>query len=119
MKSAWLSLFASMGTLLCCALPALLVTLGMGATMASLVTTFPQMIWLSQYKGPLFAISGILIALSAYGQYRGRKLPCPIDSTQAQACSKSRYWSLIILWVSGIFWLVGAFFAFVAPSLLG
>lgn len=36
-----LSLFTSVGTLLCCALPALLVTLGAGAVFASLVKQCP------------------------------------------------------------------------------
>ncbi len=32
----WLTLFASTGTLICCALPILFVTLGLGATVAAL-----------------------------------------------------------------------------------
>ena len=115
----WLSLFASTGTLLCCALPALLVTLGMGATLASLVTAFPQLIWISQYKGLVFSTSAVLMALAAYGHYRARNLPCPLDEQQARACSRSRRWSLIILALSGFLWLVGAFFAFAAPRFLG
>jgi len=39
-----LTLFGSLGTLLCCALPALLVSLGAGAVMASLVTNVPQLV---------------------------------------------------------------------------
>jgi hypothetical protein len=35
--TAWLSLAASGGTLVCCALPALLVSLGLGAALAGLV----------------------------------------------------------------------------------
>lgn len=35
----YLSLFTSLGTLLCCALPSLLVALGLGATVASVVLT--------------------------------------------------------------------------------
>ena len=45
-----LSLFASAGTLVCCALPALFVTLGAGAALAGLVGEFPQLVWLSTYK---------------------------------------------------------------------
>ena len=44
-----LSLFTSVGTLLCCALPALLVTLGMGAALAGFVQRHR---WLWTRQGP-------------------------------------------------------------------
>ena len=45
-----LGLFTSLGTLLCCALPALLVTLSMGATLVGLVSYIPFLITLSEHK---------------------------------------------------------------------
>ena len=39
---ACLSLFTSTGTLICCALPALLVSIGAGAVMAGLIEAVPQ-----------------------------------------------------------------------------
>ncbi|MBC87002.1 MAG: hypothetical protein CL677_07460 [Bdellovibrionaceae bacterium] len=116
--SAWLSLFASTGTLLCCALPSLFVVLGMGATMAGLVSAVPQLVWISQYKAWVFAISGILISLAAFMHYRSRNEPCPIDPERARACASARKWSFAILTLSGSLWGVGAFFAFVAPLVL-
>ena len=113
--SAWFSLFASTGTLLCCALPSLLVALGMGATMAGLVTAVPQLVWISQYKVWVFSLSGVLIALAGWMQYRARFEPCPIDPELAKACDQSRKWSGIILIVSASLWSIGAFFAFIAP----
>jgi len=116
--AAWLSLFASTGTLLCCALPSLLVALGLGATMAGLVTAVPQLVWVSQYKGYVFAGSGLMLSLAAYMQYRARNAPCPIDAKQAAACATSRRWSKYILIFSIVIWATGAFFAFLAPLLL-
>ncbi len=116
--SAYFSLFASTGTLFCCALPSLLVALGMGATMAGLVSTVPQIIWLSQYKVLVFTISGSLIALSALVQYRTRNDPCSIDIKQAEACARARKISVWSLSISAGIWLLGAFFAFVAPYVL-
>lgn len=115
--ASWLSLFASTGTLFCCALPSLLVALGMGAAMAGLVSTFPQLIWLSQYKAWVFTISGGMIALSFYLQWRSRNEPCPIDPGLAKVCKKARKWSQAILVFSAILWIVGFFFAFLAPRL--
>ena len=116
--SAWVSLFASTGTLFCCALPSLLVAIGMGATMAGLVTAVPQIVWLSQYKAFVFALSGGLLSFAAYMQYRARFEPCPIDPDLARACDSARVWSLRILVVSILIWMIGAFFAFVAPLIL-
>ena len=48
-RMTWLALFTTMGTLVFCALPITLVTLGMGATMASLVSNVPFLVTLSQY----------------------------------------------------------------------
>lgn len=111
----WLSLFASTGTLFCCALPSLLVAIGMGATMAGLVSAVPQLVWLSQYKALVFTLSGALTALAALLTYKNRNAPCPIDPIQAAACAKSRKWSIWVLSLSCSLWIIGAFFAFLAP----
>ncbi|MDX2235864.1 MAG: hypothetical protein NW200_15295, partial [Hyphomonadaceae bacterium] len=65
-----LALFGSTATLVCCALPALFVTLGMGAAVAGLVTAVPQITWLSANKPLVFGASGALIALSAALHWR-------------------------------------------------
>jgi len=46
----FLTLFTSASTLICCALPALLVAIGAGSVMAGLVSNVPQLIWLSKHK---------------------------------------------------------------------
>lgn len=116
--SVWFSLFASTGTLFCCALPSLLVVLGMGATMAGLVTTVPQIVWLSQHKAWIFLGSAIMLSAAGYLQYRAQYEPCPIDPVKATACMTSRKWSLRILIFSVIVWSIGAFFAFIAPKIM-
>ena len=111
--SPWLSLFASSGTLVCCALPSLFVALGMGATLAGFISAFPQLIWLSKYKVLVFSLSGFLILFSLFLQYKARNQPCPVDEAQARACTTSRKWSLWISIFSAVVWMVGDFFAFV------
>lgn len=44
---SYLALFTSLGTLLCCALPSLLVLLGMGATAASFLAALPWLVTLA------------------------------------------------------------------------
>ncbi len=112
-----LSLLGSLGTLVCCVLPAVFVSLGAGATLASLLSAFPQLIFLSEHKIWVFAISGALIAFSALYQYTQRNAPCPIDPIQAKACTSLRTMNRILLIISAIIWLVGFFFAFMAAKL--
>ena len=114
---SFLSLFTSGGTLICCALPALLVSLGAGAALAGLVTTFPQIVWLSEHKVPLFIIAGIMLAGGGFMQWRARSLPCPADAVLAAACMRARKWSAGIYWFSVVMFATGFFFAFIAPRL--
>ena len=113
-----LSLFASGGTLVCCALPALLVTFGMGAVMAGLASNYPQLIWLSQHKIEVFGFSAIMITIAGIMQYRARNLPCPTDVQKARACTKLRRISLAIYLFSVLCFVIGFFFAFIAPLVL-
>lgn len=117
-SSATIALLASTSTLLCCALPALLVSIGAGATLASLVGAVPQLVWLSEHKVPLFAASAATLALAGALQWRARSLPCPVDPVRAGACARARRTSLWIWGVSVALWAVGGAFAFVLPALL-
>ncbi len=113
-----LSLFTSVGTLLCCALPALLVTIGMGAAMAGLVSTAPWITALSDYKPIVFAVSGVMLALAAFMQWRARNAPCPIDPAKARACNRLRKFSWGVIIFSVIIYVIGFFFAFLAKYFL-
>jgi len=110
----FVSLFTSFGTLVCCALPALLVTLGLGATLAGLVATAPWLVALSKYKIWTFSIAGLLLLLSGYAQHKSKKLPCPADPKQAKLCTRLRKVNLCIYWSSLAIYLTGFFFAFIA-----
>ena len=109
-----LTLFSSLGTLLCCALPALLVSFGAGAVMASLVSALPQLVWLSEHKVPLFIFAGLMLASSAINSYRNRNAPCPTDPVEMKSCLRLRHWSLVVLCLSLFIYAIGFFFAFVA-----
>ncbi len=64
------ALAASVGTLVCCALPSLLVFLGLGATVASLVASLPWLVGLSRHKAWVFLAAGILIGTSWWYLHR-------------------------------------------------
>ena len=114
-KANILSLFTSGSTLICCALPATLVAIGSAATLASLVSNFPQLIWISEHKGLVFGLAGAMLAMAGYLQWQARNAPCPADAALAAVCAKTRQNALRIYWLSVGIFAVGAFFAFVAP----
>ncbi|HSV45392.1 MAG TPA: hypothetical protein VLJ58_06335, partial [Ramlibacter sp.] len=69
------TLLASSGTLVCCALPALLVALGAGAALSALVAAVPQLVWLSEHKEALFAFAGLMLAAGGALQWANRHAP--------------------------------------------
>lgn len=112
-----LTLFSSFGTLLCCALPALLVSIGAGAAMAGIVGAMPQLVWISEHKIPLFVFAGFMLALSGISSYRNRNAPCPANPEQVKSCLRLRRWSRRIFYLSSLIYAIGFFFAFLASHL--
>lgn len=108
------ALLGSLGTLLCCALPALLVSLGAGAVLATLVTSVPQLVWISEHKVVVFAFAGLMLAISAVTTYMNRRLPCPADPAQAKSCRRVRRFSASVFFATLVLYAVGFYFAFVA-----
>ena len=121
-RSSWwssvASLFASSSTLICCALPALLVALGAGAALSSLVSVFPQLVWLSEHKVGLFVFAGAMLALSGLLQWNARSAPCPVDPALRNACLRTRKTSFWVYLFSVALYAVGGWFAFIAPLLM-
>ena len=77
------SLLASSATLLCCVLPAVMVSMGAGAAVVGLVSAFPQLVWLSEHKAGVFSIAAILLVASGVLILKARSLPCPADPAAA------------------------------------
>jgi hypothetical protein len=113
-----LALFSSLGTLICCALPALLVSLGAGAAVIGLVSTFPHLVWLSEHKVGLFIFAGIMLIVSGVMRYLTRNAPCPVDPMQAKSCLRLRRMSSGIFYFSLFMYATGFYFAFVAQYLV-
>ena len=117
---SYFSLFTSVGTLLCCALPSLLVLAGLGASVASTLSAVPWLVALSRHKQWTFAISGALIALSFVNMYylapRWRAKACAPESPAA--CQEASRVSRVLLWLSAVVYCAGIFVAYVLGPLL-
>jgi mercuric ion transport protein len=117
----YFSLFSSFGTLICCALPSVLVLLGMGTVVASLLSAVPWLVDLSRHKIWTFSISGTLIAASFVMTYvvaprlRSGDICGANDPTTCGEVSKI---SRIVLWGSALIWSGGFFVAYLLGPIL-
>jgi mercuric ion transport protein len=118
----YLSLFTSFGTLLCCALPSLLVLLGLGATVASFLSALPFLVTLSQHKVWVFGISGVLIVFSFLNLYflapRLQRTNQTCAPGEESACIETSRLSKIVLWFAALIYAIGFFVAFVLGPIL-
>jgi len=110
---AWLALFSSSTTLICCAIPILLVSLGLGAVSASLFANFPFLVTLAEYKAWMFTASGAVMAVTAWLLFRSNRL-CPADPDLATQCESAHRWSRRFFWVAAAIWLIGFAAAYLA-----
>ena len=110
----FLSLFGSLGTLFCCALPVLLVSLGLGFVFAGLSALFPQITILSEHKNLIFILAGLLLAASFFSMEKSKTLECPIDD-KGSVCKSVKpkvFWIFIL---SCSIYILGFLFAYLIP----
>ena len=117
-KINFFSLFASSGTITCCALPSLLVAVGAVASLSSFLGAFPEIILISQYKEYVFLFAFISIIFAGIVQWKARNLPCPTNQKLAEQCKRSRKLSFYIYLFSVILLSTGFIFTFILPMLL-
>ena len=120
---SYLSLFTSLGTLLCCALPSLLVLLGLGATVASFLSAAPWLVTLARHKVWTFTVAGVLIAGNFVYVYwlaprlKARGKACSIEDGPT-ACDTATRVSRYALWIAAGIYAVGFFTAYLLGQIL-
>jgi len=119
---SYLSLFTSLGTLLCCALPSLLVLFGLGATVATALAQAPWLVSMSHHKRWVFIVAGALISSNFVYLYavapklQSRSGAC--DPNDPAACQAASRISRIVLWCSAALYLIGCFAAYILGPIL-
>ena len=118
----YLGLFTSVGTLLCCALPSLFVLLGLGTTVASVLSSTPWLVSLSHHKNWIFSVSAAMIGANFYYLYQvapsllvERGVCSPEDPG---ACARATRVSRVVLWVSAGLLTIGFATAYMLPAIL-
>ncbi|PCK07301.1 MAG: hypothetical protein COA42_15015 [Alteromonadaceae bacterium] len=110
-----LLLFSSIPTLLCCAIPILFVSLGMGSVVASLYGEyFPFLRWFGLHENWTFGITAFILICAGGVLFRCNKV-CPSDSGLAQACASVQCWNVRFFWAAVVLWCIGAYTAFMLP----
>ena len=105
------TLFFTSGTLLCCALPILLVSLGLGAGVAYTTHALPWLVTLSRHKLWIFLIAGAWLVFTAWTIYRPGRA-CPTDPELARLCARADRLNRIVLWTAVGVYTVGFFMAY-------
>ena len=117
----YFSLFSSFSTLICCALPSVLVLLGMGTVVASVLSAAPWLVSFSRHKSWTFSIAGALIACSFVMTYaiaprlRGGER---CDADDPNTCMEVSKMSRVILWCSALIYAGGFFVAYLLGQIL-
>ncbi len=121
----YFSLFSSFSTLICCALPSVLVLLGMGTAVASLLSAAPWLVSFSRHKAWTFGVAGTLIAASFFVTYfvapfmrRGLREGEVCAADDPTTCGEVSRLSRVLLWASAIIWGGGFFVAYLLGPIL-
>jgi mercuric ion transport protein len=119
---SYLSLFTSLGTLLCCAIPSLLVLFGLGATVASVLSEAPWLVTMSHHKHWVFIVAGLLISgnfvyiYAVAPRLRAENAAC--DPNDPAACQAASRFSRVVLWISAVLYMAGGFSAYLLGPIL-
>ena len=116
-KLGWLVLFTTLPTLFCCALPIAFVTLGFGASWASLYASLPVIGLVAAHKSWVFVASGLLLLTAFWLAFRPGQT-CPADPQMARLCARAQVWNRRILYLALLVWLTGFTAAYLSVPLL-
>lgn len=112
---AFFSLFFSISTLLCCALPVLITLIAGGAALSSMILAFPWLVSFSAHKDLLFFLTFVFLLLQSYF-LRREASSCPLGSEEA--CKTAKSFSRIFFYVSFFIFSLGFFSAYILVHLL-
>lgn len=102
----FVTLILSVGTLFCCVLPILLVSLGLGAAVASLISQYPIITTLSHYNLWIFISSALLLMFTAWLLWRPSR-SCPADPKLAALCGRILVVNKWIFGIALVIWSIG------------
>lgn len=118
-RLATLSLLLCSSTTVCCALPALLVLVGAGSVMASLLSWWPGLVLLSEQKPVVFALAALALLVAGVALRQSSRQPCPADPQAAARCRGRLRQARVLYIASWSVFGIGGFAAFLLPLMVG
>lgn len=114
------SLFSSFSTLLCCALPSLLVAIGLGSVVAGIFSGLPGLQAVVKHHNILFVTAGIVLALNGWLLFRKKsgEVCLPAEAGKETACETAHRWNFWIFWASVALFAIGVTVTYVFPAIL-
>ena len=113
--NSWLQatgIIRALSTLLCCALPIVLVSLGLGTVLAWLVSHLPWLVWVSEHAIYFISLTLILLIISGYLVFF-HPSSCDIQNKKnLDECHNRQKYAKIIWFVTAIILLIGAIFKY-------
>jgi hypothetical protein len=104
--AVWSAFGATLATLVCCALPSLLVLFGLGATVASALSAAPWLVTPSRNKAWVFAAAALLIvgsrvySLHVVPRLAGPGAACPPALSRG---TRALWWTSVVLYSAAFF----------------
>lgn len=114
----FLSLFSSTATLICCALPVLLVALGFGVVVATTVSTFPWLMTLSRQKHWVFLGAFLILTANYALVYRKTKTRSCNVGTSCHTQSAVSRTTRAVYWISWGLYGVAFFVAYLSVPVM-
>jgi len=96
----------------------LFVSLGAGATLASIVNVFPELIIISQYKIYISAFALLFLIVAGILIKNASVQPCPTDPNLRDICIKTRKKSKRIYIISVFIFAFASIFTYIVPKLI-
>lgn len=101
-------LIANGGVMLCCVLPALLVTFGFGGVLVTFLGEYPLFIEISRHKGWIFFGAFLILLLSGFSLYANREQVCQVNSlskecVEVKTASKILYIISLIIFITSLY----------------
>lgn len=110
-KWGWLVLLTSATTLVCCVIPIVLVSLGLGAAVAALYSNLPFLTFMGQHEAWTFGLTALVLLAAAWALFRPGRT-CPADPVLAKACQSADKWNRRLFYVSAALWSISFFTAY-------
>ena len=104
-------LISNGGVMLCCVLPAILVSLGLGSTMVTFLNEYPIFIKITEYKNYIFSVVLFILFFNGFVIYKNRNKFCEIEGLKNE-CSQVKSVSILLYIFSIIIYLISLFLSY-------